>query len=137
MADEDEILALSVGYATAADRRDVAAFLAVFTPDARLRVSAPGAPDDIVRAYDGADELAQIPVRLGVYDSTAHEVGAAALRVDGDAATGEVRSTAHHIADGSDKVLTIRYVDRYRCTDAGWRITERTVHIDRSETVPV
>jgi ketosteroid isomerase-like protein len=133
-ADEGEILALSAGYAAAADRRDVAAFLAVFTDDARLRVSAPGAPDEIVRTYAGADELAQVPVRLGRYESTSHLVGPADLRVDGDSARGEVHCVAHHLERGTDKVLTIRYADVYRRTDAGWRIAERTVQVDRSET---
>ena len=133
---EDEILALSTAYASAADGRDVGAFLAVFTGDARLRVSAPGAPDEIVRTYAGADELAQVPLRLGRYESTSHVVGATDLRIDGSDATAEVHCVAHHIERGIDKVLTIRYADVYRRTEAGWRIADRAVQVDRTETRP-
>ncbi|HEX7133331.1 MAG TPA: nuclear transport factor 2 family protein [Iamia sp.] len=137
---EDELFALSVIYATAADGRDPAAFLGAFTDDARLRVSAPGAPGRIVRTYSGAGELAQVPVRLGRYQRTSHVVGPADLRVDGRGATGEVHCVAHHVEQGptgwTDKVMTIRYADVYRLTEAGWRIAERTVQVDGTETRP-
>jgi hypothetical protein len=139
--DEDELLALSVGYAAAADGRDPAAFVALFADGASLRVSAPGAPDQTVRTYTGADELAQVPVRLGRYFRTSHLVGPADLRVDGSGATGEVHCVAHHVEQGptgwTDKVMTIRYADVYRRTEAGWRIAERTVQVDGTETRPV
>src|SRR5690606_25663005 len=75
--DPGELFALSVAYAAAADRRDVAAFVAVFTADATLRVSAPGAPEDVQRTYRGTDQLAGVPERLGRYHRTFHVLGQA------------------------------------------------------------
>jgi hypothetical protein len=138
---EDELFALSVGYAAAVDRRDAAAFVAQFTEGASLRVCAPGEPERVVGTYTGADELALVPVRLGRYHRTFHLLGQADLRVDGDAATGEVHCVAHHLdqgADGwTDRVMFIRYADTYALTtEHGWRIAERTVQVDWTETRP-
>ena len=138
--DRQAITDLVLGYAAAADDRDVTAFVALFLPDATLtarRGSGPGA------TYVGADRLAEIPARLSRYVETFHVVTniRAEPGADGDAAIGRSQCRAHHItAEGetaTDQVLTIRYRDTYRRTDAGWRIATRDVHILWSEDVSV
>ena len=56
----------------------------------------------------------------------------------GTHATGDVPCVAHHLSvDGSqreDRILYIRYRDRYRRDATGWRITERVVHVQWIET---
>jgi 3-phenylpropionate/cinnamic acid dioxygenase small subunit len=125
------------GYAACADARDVDGFRGLFTEDAVLTVVE---PDGTVRPPNvGLDVIAQIPVRLGRYERTRHVVGE--HRVEGgpgpDEATGTVACEAHHHRRGTDTVMTITYEDRYRRTDAGWRIAGRTVRIEHRADRPV
>lgn len=131
-----QLWALAAGYAIAADERDQARFVAVFTPDAVLEVE--NGPQ---RArYEGADELAQIPTRLERFARTFHMLGQCTHHIDGDTADGTVYCTAHHVSNDhppTDHVMFIRYLDRYRRTPEGWRIAHRRVVVDWTATHPV
>lgn len=132
---DDELFELSRVYASAADRRDRDAFLSVFAPDARLTVSRDGAGD---RTMAGHDALASIPVSLGRFERTFHLLGQARYSVDRDRATGEVYCVAHHLASGTNTVMYIRYADEYgRDASGAWRIADRRVQVDWTETRPV
>jgi ketosteroid isomerase-like protein len=133
---KNEIRALVDGYARCADARDVEGFRDLFTDDAVLRVVE---PDGTVRPPNvGLDVIAQIPARLGRYETTHHLVSDHRVTADGpDAAHGTAACEAHHHLGGTDTVMTITYVDHYRRTDAGWRIAEREVRIERREERPV
>jgi len=125
-------------YARAADRRDRAAFEALFAPDATVTVTRPGTEP---HTYRGVSEIGEIVPRLGHYLVTYHLVANHWCRVDGDVATGESYCQAHHVRGArgddpaSDLELTIRYQDAYRRNDFGrddggiWRFTSREVHI--------
>jgi hypothetical protein len=131
---------LSCRYARAADRRDTDAFVGVFSPDARLAVSAPGDPARIVGTRQGHDQLADITRALGRYHRTFHLLGQANYERSAGGAVGEVYCVAHHLVlrppGAEDQVMYIRYADEY-AEDAGrWRITSRTVQIDWTETRP-
>lgn len=136
--DRDALVALSAAYAAAADRRDAAAFVAVFTDDARLTVHMDGRGPG--RVHRGHAELAEIPGRLERYHRTLHLVGAGHYEFDptGSRATGEVPCVAHHLGvDGEhreDRSLYIHYRDRYERTGSGWRIAERVVDVGWIET---
>ena len=145
----EELRALSLAYAHAADRRDEAGFVAAFTPDGVVEVHRPERPGAPSATFRGHAELATIPRSLARWSSTAHLVGAATYeRSDGggddggdaDEATGEVACVAHHVrptADGpTDDVLTIRYRDRYRRDDGRWRIARREVWVESVRREP-
>jgi len=121
-----ELRSLVDRYAVAADEGDGAAFGALFAPDAVLSVV--GA-DDVERSrYEGPSAIATVPGKLGRYDHTLHLVSTHACQVDGDRATGVAYCEAHHRSGTTDKVLFIRYDDRYVHADTGgWRFGSRTV----------
>ena len=135
-----ELWQLSVGYARAVDRRDTDAFLAVFSGDAVLSVHNPagGGPGAV---YRGHEDLARIPPRMSRYKATFHFLGQADYRSEGDTAAGEIYCMAHHRTGGaddpSDHVMLIRYQDRYGREGGVWRISERRVLVDWTETRPV
>jgi hypothetical protein len=126
---DDELRALVLGYAAAADAGDTDGFRSLFLPDATLDTVPPG--DAPAHHYDGAEELSSIPSRLqSLYESTAHLVSDTAFVVDDAAgtATGTAACEAHHVAGGVDKVMTIRYQDRFgRDAGGAWRFAARRV----------
>lgn len=127
-------------YALAADHRDAEGFAACFTLDARLHVIDP--QGSVLHTYADRDEIATIPSRLARYDRTLHHVTTHRASIDGVVATGLTYCSAHHIAvadDGSatDRVLEIRYVDRYVRVAGGWAIADREVRTDWTEERPV
>jgi ketosteroid isomerase-like protein len=130
VADRIALRDLAEGYASAADRRDRAAFEALFTADATLTVLRPGAEP---HTYRGASAIGEIVPQLERYARTFHLVANQACSVAGDRASGEVYCEAHHTfeRDGRaiDLVLTIRYDDHYSRAPRGWRIADRTVDI--------
>ena len=138
VADRLALHDLVVAYASTADRRDVAAFAALFLPDATLTARRGNGEPGI---YTGTERLAEIPERLGRYTETFHVVTNHVCQVDGDTAHGEAACRAHHVSvtDGgaTDLVLTIRYRDTYQRTDAGWRFATRDVHILWTSEEPV
>lgn len=138
MADPADLLAIRAlvdGYALAADRRDRTAFVALFAPDATLTTY--DVDDQVAGGYAGAAELATVIDRLERYERTLHLVATHLAEVDGDEATGSATCEAHHRrADGRDRVLLIRYDDRYARRGPGWVIQGREVHVRFSEERP-
>jgi len=138
VADRLALQDLAAAYAATADRRDVDGFTALFLPDATLTARR---GDGEPATYQGTDRLAEIPARLGRYRQTFHVVTNHRCEITGDTATGEALCRAHHVTDGddgaTDVILTIRYTDRYRRTEAGWRFATRDVHILWTSEEPV
>jgi ketosteroid isomerase-like protein len=135
-----ELEALSRRYAAAVDRRDRAALLAVFTPDATLRVERPGREPSVMT---GHDEIERVIAIVSRWPRTAHLVAQGLFVVEGASATGEVYCTANHFAGGEaqpgrNHVMHIRYLDRYSLGgDGRWRIAQRTAAVDATEDRPV
>jgi 3-phenylpropionate/cinnamic acid dioxygenase small subunit len=141
MGNDQDLRALSTAYARAVDRRDVDGFLAVFDPDATLRISVHGDPDRVAHTIRGHGELAAIPSRVARYERTYHLLGQAQYEQTDADATGEVHCVANHLdrrPDGAvNSIMYIRYADRYRRADDGiWRIVDRFVQVDWTETRP-
>jgi hypothetical protein len=149
-ADEAALAALADSYASAVDRRDGDALAALFTDDGVLVVAAlpDGSRPEAVHA--GRTRLARIPGLLGGYEWTLHQVVDRHYRLgapgadDPDAATGVVRSVAHHVrrsgvgaGAGTDTVWYLHYLDRYRREGGRWRIERRVLELEWTEERPV
>ena len=134
-ADATVLNQLAYRYAAAVDACDVAAFLAVFTPDGRLRSYHPDAAEPFADLA-GYDLLATIPDTMrGMYRATAHMMTNHLVEASGDGATGEVLCTARHLElDGASTInVVIRYVDRYARHQGAWRIADRQIRFLWSE----
>ena len=126
-----ELNQLAYRYAAAVDGCDVAAFLAVFTPDARLRSFQPDA-DEPFADLRGHEQLASIPNTMrGMYRRTAHMMTNHLVDVDGDTGTGQVLCMARHLSadPGAAESLNviIRYIDFYARVGGKWLIADRQI----------
>lgn len=138
-ADRLALLDLSYGYAGGIDRRERDVLLAVFHPDAVLRVYNPTGSPTPVTHMTGHAEIGVITDRIQRFPFTYHFVGNARFTVDGDTASGEIYGMAHHLTPGdehggTDYVMFMRYLDQYRRADDEWRISVRDAQVDWTET---
>lgn len=147
LVERSQIQQLAFRYALAVDTCDRDALLAVFHPDAQLSTWAPAAdaPFDV---RNGHDEIGEIPRLMRErFTRTMHLMSnhlvdlpadTTGTREGGDEATGTVYCTARHLVEspvgGTDLVVVIRYEDRYRRTSEGWRIVDRRIRFQWSET---
>jgi uncharacterized protein (TIGR02246 family) len=121
LEDRVAISDLVAAYCLAIDERDLRRFLSLFTDDAVLRHR------DGVMRLDGLAAIdAYYTTRFAGYGFTLHTPHAQTVTfVDDDSAEGVVTGHAE-MSDGADLVLAaIRYTDRYRRTEVGWRFEER------------
>jgi ketosteroid isomerase-like protein len=129
VADRLALRELVDAYGFAADDRDASRFASLWTDDARLVIR----NGDQSRELVGRDTVLQVVTNLGRYQQTFHLVANHRCTVDGDEATGETYCLAQHIAERNgvldDRVLTIRYLDRYRRDGGQWRFAVREVHV--------
>lgn len=143
-ADRVALRALVDAYAVAVDRRDIPGFLAVFAPDATLTTFEPGGRPRGAR--HGHEELSTVPPALERYERTLHLVTTHHVEdadLDGEA-VGVAYCEAHHHrppdtpgAAATDRVMFIRYEDRYARRGPGWLIRAREVHVIWVEEHPL
>ena len=126
--DRQAIVDLTHAYCWALDDKDFEALRSVFTPDARAELGEGG--------QRGIDEIIErVSTALARFTATQHLVGSHLIELDGDDATGRCYLQAQHVtapADDADAQPThylvgATYRDRYRRTEAGWRITQRAI----------
>ena len=135
-ADWKAIRDLVDAYAHHADRRDPAAQAEVFTEDGQVRLfqgdPATHAPEQVITGR--ADLAATFDHLVQEYDATTYLNGQSTVSVDGDTASGESYCLAHHLtSEQGERVLivtAIRYLDQFRRTGEGWRITRRDLVFD-------
>ena len=130
-----ELNQLAFRYAAAVYACDEAAFLAVFTPNGRLRSYHPDTAEPFADLM-GRAQLKAIPDTMrGMFRSTAHMMTNHLVEIDGDSAKGEVLCTARHLRaeDGTSLNVIIRYVDRYARLAGEWRIADRQIRFLWSE----
>jgi ketosteroid isomerase-like protein len=132
-ADRAELSELVARYAHCVDTRDFDSLREVFTSDAVL-VTSRG-------ERRGLDEIQTAMNGLRRYEATFHFVGQSVFSADSlDAARafGETLCEAHHVSSDDDqrtnRVMYIRYHDRYHRTTAGWRISARRLEVPWTET---
>jgi hypothetical protein len=142
ISDRMEIDMLLDRYAGAIDRVDMDLLDRVFTPDARIDYTAFAEWGGIKGSYP--EIRAWLAQGLGRSPGHQHIVANREIEIDGDRATGRVLCLNPMVlpvadSDGRPRVgfHGLWYLDEYRRTDAGWRITSRTESRCFSHNFPV
>jgi hypothetical protein len=137
-ADRLAIRELFDAYAHCADRRDAEGQKALFTPDTRFAVYMEGAQAEATYELKGREALTPVFDDLNRYEATMHFNGQSSVTLDGDHATGESYTIAHHVytEDGARKMMVawLRYLDVFAKIDGAWYFAERTLILDWSDT---
>lgn len=136
LADRLALQDLVIAYANAIDRRDFDALDHVFTADAYIDYRAMGGidgPYPTVKAW--------LPEALGHFPGYMHLTGNAAFTIDGETARGRVACFNPMVVPlpegGHDTLfLGLWYVDDYRRTADGWRISRRSEEKSYDFNVP-
>jgi hypothetical protein len=75
---------------------------------------------------------------LNRYEATTHFNGQSTVTIEGNRATGESYTIAHHVCteDGIRKIMiaSLRYLDTFTKIDQSWYFAERNLILDWSET---
>lgn len=125
---------LAEAYARGCDTKDAAVLASCFTDGATLTIHWVDREPSTLRMPGHVDRILK---GLDRYQRTIHFVGNHTAQVDGDSATGVTYCFAHHILDGNDHLMAIRYEDVYRREPDGWRIAERHLRLDWTQDLPV
>ena len=125
-------------YAHCADRRDAEGQKALFTADTRFAVYMDGEGSEPTYVLEGREALTPVFADLNRYEVTTHFNGQSTVTIDGDRATGESYTIAHHVftEDGDRKIMvaSLRYLDTFAKIDGSWYFAERKLILDWSET---
>jgi hypothetical protein len=126
-------------YAHCADRCDGEG-QALFTADTRFAVYMDGEGSEPTHVLEGQGALTPVFADLNRYEATTHFNGQSTVTINGDHATGENYTIAHHLfsEDGNRMVMiaSLRYLDAFVKIDGSWYFAERNLLLDRSETRP-
>ena len=137
-ADRLALRELFDAYAHCADRRDAEGQKALFTDDTTFAVYMSGQSTEPTYVLHGRDALTPVFADLNQYETTTHFNGQATFVLDGDTATGECYTIAHHLftIDGERKIMiaALRYLDRYSKRGGAWLFAERQLILDWTET---
>jgi SnoaL-like domain len=137
-ADRLSLRELFDAYAHCADRRDAEGQKALFTDDTRFAVYMDGEGSEPTYVLRGREALTPVFEDLNRYEATTHFNGQSTVTIDGDSATGESYTIAHHVytEDGNRKIMiaSLRYLDTFTKIDQGWYFAERSLILDWSET---
>ena len=127
-------------YAHCADRRDADGQKALFTDNTRFAVYMDGEGTEPTYVLEGREALTPVFADLNRYDVTTHFNGQSTVSIDGDRATGESYTIAHHLYtdEGERKIMiaALRYLDKFANVDGSWYFAERKLILDWSETRP-
>ncbi|MCW2929300.1 MAG: hypothetical protein JWM19_262 [Actinomycetia bacterium] len=140
VADRLAIRELFDAYAHCADRRDAEGQKALFTANTRFAVYMSGPGTEPTYVLEGREALTPIFADLNRYEATTHFNGQSTVVLNGERATGESYTIAHHLytADGERKIMiaSLRYLDTFVKIDGAWLFAERSLILDWSETRP-
>ena len=125
-------------YAHCADRRDADGQKALFTADTRFTVFMEGQGSEPSYVLEGREALTPVFDDLKQYDVTTHFNGQSTIELDGDRATGESYTIAHHLSttDGVRTIMiaSLRYLDTFAKVDGAWFFAVRNLIVDWTET---
>jgi SnoaL-like domain len=137
-ADRLALRELFDAYAHCADRREVEGQKALFTEDTRFAVYMDGEASEPTYVLEGREALTPVFDDLNRYEATTHFNGQSTVTIDGNRATGESYTIAHHVytEDGTRKIMiaSLRYLDTFTKIDQSWYFAERNLILDWSET---
>jgi hypothetical protein len=137
-ADRLALRELFDAYAHCADRRDAEGQKALFTDDSRFAVYMDGEGSEPTYVLQGRESLTPVFDDLKRYEATTHFNGQSTVAIDGDRATGEGYTIAHHVyTDGGTRkimIASLRYLDTFAKLDGRWYFAERSLILDWSET---
>jgi hypothetical protein len=138
VADRIALRELFDEYARCADRRDAGGQKALFTEDTVFTVYMDGPGSEPTYVLNGREALTPVFADLNRYEVTTHFNGQSTLILDGDRATGESYTIAHHIfTEGGNRqimIASLRYDDAFIKIDGTWFFAERKLILDWSET---
>jgi hypothetical protein len=139
-ADRLAIRELFDAYAHCADRRDAEGQKALFTADTRFAVYMSGPGTEPTYTLEGREQLTPVFQDLNQYEATTHFNGQSTIELDGDQATGESYTIAHHLftKDGERQIMiaSLRYLDTFAKIGGTWLFAERNLILDWNETRP-
>jgi ketosteroid isomerase-like protein len=137
-ADRLAIRELFDAYAHCADRRDAEGQKALFTDDTVFAVYMDGDGSEPSYVLYGREALTPVFDDLNRYEATTHFNGQSTVSIDGDRATGESYTIAHHVftEEGARKIMvaSLRYLDAFAKIDGRWYFAARKLILDWSET---
>jgi hypothetical protein len=137
-ADRLALRELFDAYAHCADRRNADGQKALFTKDTRFAVYMDGEGSEPTYVLQGREPLTPVFDDLNRYEATTHFNGQSTVTIDGNEATGESYTIAHHLftEDGDRKIMiaSLRYLDNFTKVDGRWYFAERNLILDWSET---
>ena len=137
-ADRLALRELFDAYAHCADRRDAEGQKALFTEDTRFAVYMDGEDSEPTYVLQGRESLTPVFDDLNRYEVTTHFNGQSTVAIDGDRATGEGYTIAHHVYtdEGTRKIMiaSLRYLDTFAKLEGRWCFAERNLILDWSET---
>ena len=140
-ADRLAIRELFDAYAHCADTRDAEGQMALFTTDTRFEVYMNGPGSEPSSVLVGREALAPVFDDLNRYEATMHFNGQSTVSLDGNRATGDSYTIAHHVytedATRMMMVAWLRYLDAFTKIDAAWYIAQRKIILVWSETRPL
>ncbi len=124
MSDRFEIQDMLYRYADIIDRKAPAELTEIFTPDAHIDYSAFGGT-----VGDLPSTIAFLNEAMPAFSATQHLNANIQITVSGDTASGRVMCFNPMAMPVSEEtkvfMLGLWYVDSYRRTDGGWRISQR------------
>ena len=132
-ADRLALRELFDAYAHCADRRDAEGQKALFTDDTRFAVYMDGEGSESTYVLHGREALTPVFDDLNRYEVTTHFNGQSTVTVNGNRATGESYTIAHHLFSEDGKIAALRYLDTFAKIDGGWYFAERKLILDWSE----
>jgi hypothetical protein len=140
-ADRLAIRELFDAYAHCADTRDAGGQMALFTADTRFSVYMDGPGSEASYVLEGREALSPVFDDLNRYEATMHFNGQSTVIFDGNQATGDSYTIAHHVytEDGTRMMMVawLRYLDTFTKVDQTWQIAERQIILKWSETRPL
>ena len=128
-------------YAHCADRRDAEGQKALFTEDTVFAVYMDGEGSEPTYVLHGREALTPVFDDLNRYEATTHFNGQSTVSIDGNRATGESYTLAHHVSteDGNREIMvaSLRYLDTFAKIGQSWYFARRELILDWSETRPM
>ena len=137
-ADRVALRELFDAYARCADRRDADGQKGLFTVDTRFAVYMEGPGTEPSYVLHGREALSPVFDDLNRYEATMHFNGQSTVSIDGDRATGESYTIAHHVfTQDATRMIMIAwlcYLDVFAKIDRAWYFAERELILEWSET---